>query len=223
MNYYVRISVFLLLVVAVLPSVVPADGLNYRSYIYNTYEIMLFSYEDDTNFEVVRYTIYGPFYEYRSLDKGQHDRIYIPDPPPAADVYEVAASEKFAVLMGDAAVNGKSGYYAMDQEGRFLSTEFYTYVPLKTPDYGYQKCVVFAYEDGTEVTVEYADPNMVYHEVVTDYALSEGENWSSEDLSDKYVHVASNKPISALSCYDTGYFVPSANGRWPKMSICTYV
>jgi len=82
---------------------------------------------------------------------------------------------------------------------------------------------VFAYEDGTEVTVEYADPNMVYHEVVTDYALSEGENWSSEDLSDKYVHVASNKPISALSCYDTGYFVPSANGRWPKMSICTYV
>jgi len=40
---------------------------------------------------------------------------------------------------------------------------------------------------------------MVYHAVVADHPLSEGENWSSEDLSEQYVHVSSNKPVSALA------------------------
>ena len=143
MNYYVRISFFLLIAVA-LAGVTRADELSYRSYIYNTCEVMLFSYENGTDFEVSRYAQY----EYRTLDKGQHARVVIPNPPPAADVYEVAASEKFAVLMGSAAVNGKSGYYAMDQEGRSLSTEFYSYVPPKTLSIkGFLKFVVFAYEE----------------------------------------------------------------------------
>ena len=104
-----------------------------------------------------------------------------------------------------------------------MSTEFYTYVPLKTPDYGYQKFVVFAYEDGTEVTIEKEQGNGNYQVVVTNFALDKGGQWKSENLSGEYVHVTSNKPVSALSCYDTGYYVPSANGRWPKMSMCTYV
>jgi len=89
MSYHLRsVSIFLLIAVA-LAGVARSEELSYRSYIYNTYEIMLFSYEDGTEFEVSRYDRY----EYRTLDKGQHARVSIPNPPPVADVYEVAASQ----------------------------------------------------------------------------------------------------------------------------------
>jgi len=196
-----------------------AKALKYSSYVFNTYDMVLFSYEDGTDLEV---TGFGQTLWSGTLDKGGHHRIQIPYPYNPVGVFEVAGSKKFSVLIGDPTY-GRSGYYAMDQNGKGVSTEFYTYVPQKKGSYGTQKFIVFAYEDGTEVTVEYADPNVVYHDVVTDFPLDKGENWSSEDLDEKYVHVTSNKPVSALSCYDTGYFVPSANGNRPEMSMCAYV
>jgi hypothetical protein len=215
-----RTFIFLSIIVISIVGVSTAEALTYRSYVFNTYDIILFSYEDGTQLAVYRY---GESKYSGTLDKGQHVRIVIPYPYNPVGAFEVAGSNKFSVLIGDPTY-GKSGYYAMDQNGRGVSTEFYTYVPSKTLNInGYQKFVVFAYEDGTELTVEYADPNMVYHEVVTDFPLDKGQNWSSEDLSGEYVHVASNKPVSALSCYDTGYFVPSADGTQPEMSMCAYV
>ena len=156
------------------------------------------------------------------MGKGEHVLIHIPYPEPLVGVFEVAGSNKFSVLIGDPTY-GRSGYYAMDQNGKGVSTEFYTYVPQKKGSYGTQKFIVFAYEDGTEVTVEYADPNWIYHDVVTDFPLYDGGYWESEDLSEQYIHVTANMPVSALSCYDTGYFVPSADGTWPEMSMCAYV
>jgi len=135
----------------------------------------------------------------------------------------VAGSKKFSVLTGDAFSNLCTGYYAMDQNGRGVSGEFYTYVPRKNSSYGTQKFIVFAYEDGTQMTVEYDQGNGNYQAVVTNHPLDAGEYWQSEDLSDKYVHVTANKPVSALSCYDTGYFVPSSNGNRLTISICAYI
>ncbi len=209
-----RTFIFLLIIFVVIVGVSTAKALNYRSYVFNTYEMILFSYEDGTELAVYRYG--NPVYS-KVLDKGEHDRVFLS----GVGAYEVAGSKKFAVLVGDPTY-GKSGYYAMDQNGRGVSTELYTYVPPKRASYGTQKFVVFAYEDATEITVEYADPNMVYHEVITDFPLDDGGYWD-EDLSDKYIHVASNKPVSALSCYDTGYFVPSADGKFSGTKFYTFI
>ena len=211
-----RTFIFLSIIIVAIAGVAAPETLNYRSYVFCTLYMNLFSYEDGTELTVYdsEDTLYSGV-----LDKGEHVLILLPEPYIGA--FELAGSKKFSVLTGHAP---KSGYYAIDQNGSGLSTEFYSYVPPKTWSYhGYQKFVVFAYEDGTEIIVECADPNQIYHEVVTDFALDKGENWSSEDLSGEYVHVTSNKPVSALSCYDTGYFVPSANGNWPETSMCAYI
>jgi len=214
-----RALILLSIIVVVLVGVGTSKALNYRSYVFNTYEMILFSYEDNTDWAVYRY---GDLRYSGNMDKGEHVLIHIPYPEPPVGAFEVAGSKKFAVLVGDAAY-GWSGYYAIDQNGLGVSTEFYTFVPPKTSGInGYQKFVVFAYEDDAEITVEYADPNAVYHAVVTDLSLDDGEYWQSEDLSGQYIHVTANKPVSALSCYDTGYFVPSANGNRPEMGIFSY-
>jgi len=214
-----RTAIFLSIIIVAIGGIDIAGASNYRSYFFGTYEMILFSYEDGTDLEV---SGFGQTLWSGTLNKGEHVSIVKPYGPPVPAVYSVEGSKQFAVLSGHI-TGGNNGYYAMDQNGRGVSVEFYTYVPQKNGSYGSQKFVVFAYEDGTEVTVEYADPNWVYHDVVTDFPLDKGENWSSEDLDEKYVHVTSNKPVSALSCYDTGYFVPSANGKRPEMSMCAYV
>ena len=220
-----RHIVMLFVTVLILGMSINAKALQYGSFIFSTYDIVFFNYEDGTVLEIyekdgshvrdfenniVRINDGNP------LSKGKHVRLTYPSTLTSdGETYLVTGSKKFSVLTGHI-TGGMIGYYAMDQNGRGVSTEFYTYVPPKTYQIkGFQKFVVFAYEDGTEATVEYADPNGVYREVVTNHPLDKGGHWKSENLSGKYIHVASNKPVSALSCYDTGYFVPSANGRWP--------
>ena len=224
--------VTLLVVVFVLRTADTAEALKYSSYIFSTYDIVFFSYEDGTVLEIYEKDGSSVLDRWgkpviinggNPLSKGQHVQLIYPYTLTSyGKTYLVTGSKKFSVLTGDP-MYGKSGYYAMDQNGKGVSTEFYTYVPQKKGSYGTQKFIVFAYEDGTELTVEYADPNGIYHEVIANVPLDEGGYWETEDLSNKYVHVASNKPVSALSCYDTGYFVPSANGKRPEMSMCAYV
>ncbi len=211
-----RTVVFLSIIIVATVGAGTAEALSYQSYVFGTYEMILFSYEDGTELAVYRYG--NPVYS-KVLDKGEHDRVFLS----GVGAYEVAGSKKFSVLTGDAAFSICTGYYAMNQNGRGVSTEFYTYVPEKKGSYGSQKFIVFAYEDGTELTVEYADPNGVYRDVIADLPLDDAGYWETEDLSDKYVHVASNKPVSALSCYDMGYFVPSANGKFSGTRFYTYI
>ena len=214
LNY--RTVVFLSIIIVATVGAGTAEALTYQSYVFGTYEMILFSYEDGTDLQVdgSGQTLWSG-----TLDKGEHHLVFLS----GVGAYEVAGSNQFAVLVGDAAARGKSGYYAMDQNGRGSSTEFYSYIPPKASGYGNQKFVVFAYEDGTEVTVEKDQGNGSYTPVVTNHALNKGEQCKTENLSGKYLHVTSNKPVSALSCYDTGYFVPSVDGRWPEMSMCAYV
>jgi len=211
-----------LIILAVASSFATADPLSYRSYFYNIYDIVLFSYEDGADIEVYRW---GQLKYSGQLDKGQHARIQIQPPEPVIGVFEVrSSSKKISIISGDMIPRGLSGYYAMDPYGRGVSTELYTYVPVGSPDqHDIQKFVVFAYEDGTQVTVEYEDPNGIYREVITNLPLGESEYWENEDLSGKYVHVSANKSVSALSCYDSGYFVPSANGTFSGTRFYTYL
>jgi hypothetical protein len=200
-----------------------SEALEYTSYIFTTEDIILFSYEDGTQF-----SIYGPFdlltlpfQQPVILDKGEHilaqDKI-------SQGVYRVTGSNKFAVLIGDPNTEGTCGYYAMDADGLGTSTEFYTYVPEREGTSGYenQQFIVFGYEPNTVVTVQAEDPNGVYQDFAT-FTLDKGQHWTDPNLDNKYIHITADKPVSALTCYDQGYFVPSANGRWSGTEFYTYV
>ena len=178
--------VTILVTVFILGVVDTANALKYSSFIFSTYDIVFFSYEDGTVLEIYekdgspvldRWGNPVIINNGNPLSKGKHVRLAYPYSLTSfGKTYLVTGSKKFSVLVGDAAY-GWSGYYAIDQNGKGVSTEFYTYVSPKTYLInGSQKFVVFAYEDGTEVTVEYANPNMVYHEVITNHPLNKGEH-----------------------------------------------
>lgn len=91
-------------------------------------------------------------------------------------MYRARGSEKFAVLSGDPISAYVCGYYAMDQNGFGASTELYTWVPQL---YGHCKFIVFAYQDNTNVTVEYTDTGVDIAAVT----LNRGQHWDIESLS----------------------------------------
>jgi len=137
--------VTLLVTVFILWVVDTAEALKYSSFIFSTYDIVFFSYEDGTVLEIYEYDgssvtdwlgkpviINGG----NPLAKGNHVRLTYPDMlTKSGKTYLVTGSKKFAVLIGDPTY-GESGYYAMDANGRGVSTEFYTYVPQKKGSYG---------------------------------------------------------------------------------------
>jgi hypothetical protein len=215
-----RTFIFLLIIIVAIGGIGTAEASSYRSYVFGTYEIIVFSYEDGTDFEVKGF---GQTLWSGTLNKGQHQLVQKPYGYLVPEVYEVSGSGKFSVLTGDL-TNGLSGYYAIDQHGRGASNELYTYVQARSGDpHDKQKFVVFAYEDGTQVTIEKDEGNGSYTSVVTNHPLDAGEHWESEDFSNEYIHVSSNKPASALTCYDMGYFVPSANGSFSGTQFYTYI
>jgi len=199
-----------------------AETLEYNSYIFTTEDIIFFSYQDGTQVE-----IYNSNQELIwnnsgvALDKGQHALADIDIP---YGIYKVTGSNKFSVLMGDSTTDGTCGYYAMDANGLGVSKEFYTYVPMAvgTPSYENQQFIVFGYEPNTTVTIQ-GDVGNGDYEDVESFTLDDGQHWSDLNLSDKYLHVTADKPVSALTCHDQGYFVPSANGKWSGTKFYTYV
>ena len=188
--------------------------LAYSSYIFTTEDIVLFSYEDGTRVEVYDSDGNPVPVEPNVLDKGEHAYVNT-----STGVYIVAGSNKFAVLTGDATTNGVSGYYAMDADGRGASKEFYTYVPYL---YGHCEFIVFAYENGTTVTVQEEVANGVYVDIAS-FSLDKGKHWANSGLSAKYLHITADRLVSALTSYDQSYFVPSANGTWSGTGFYTYL
>jgi len=191
-----------------------STSLAYSSYIFTTDDIIFFSYEDGTTVEVYDSTGNPVPVEPNILDKGEHTYVNT-----SQGVYLVAGSNKFAVLTGDATTNSVSGYYAMNAEGYGVSREFYTYVPAL-----YEHCefIVFAYGNGTQVTVQQEDTNGVYTDIAT-FTLDRGKHWANSSLDNKYLHIIADKPVSALTCYDQSYFVPSASGKWSGTEFYTYL
>ena len=201
---------------------VTARALEYSSYIFTTKDVIFFSYENATQVQV--YNSMGQLVWPEGpdviLSKGQHAWAEFEN---INQVYKVCGSNKFAVLTGDPTSVGISGYYAMDANGLGTSTEFYTYVPyINTGFVGTQLFIVFAYQDNTQVTVQQDVGNGVYQNVNT-FILKKGEHWANPEFSNKYLHIIADKPVSALTCYDQGYFVPSANGKWSGTEFYTYV
>lgn len=184
----------------------------HKSLVFTVADVVFFSYFDGTMLELYDSSDMLVWNNGGApLDKGGHAVVNVPQ-----GVYRAQGSEKFAVLTGDPVSLYVVGYYAMDQDGYGASKELYTWVPQL---YGHCKFIVFAYEDNTEVTVEDIDTGV---DIAT-VTLNKGEHWDIESLDRQWIHVTADKSVSALTCYDQGYFVPSATGRWSGTTFYTYV
>jgi len=197
-----------------------AIALDYTSYIFTIRDVIFFAYEDGTQVQMFK-TTGEEVVPLTTLNKGQHLIAGVTQPN---KIYKVTGSKKFAVLTGDPTTNGISGYYAMDANGLGTCKELYTYVPTSYPEiyYDHQLFIVFAYQDNTQVTIQQDIGNGVYQNFAT-FSLNKGQHWANSDISNKYLHIVADKPISALTCHDQSYFAPSAGGRWSGTEFYTYL
>jgi parallel beta-helix repeat protein len=202
-----------------------AGALEYSSYIFTVKDIIFFSYENGTQVQVYDSTgqLLWPDGPDVFLAKGQHAIAQFNN---TNQVYKVCGSKKFAVLTGDPAREGRgvSGYYTMDANGLGTCKELYTYVPVfyNSDLLGHQFFIVFAYQDNTHVTVQRDTGNGNY-QYFDSFTLDKGKHWANSGLYNEYLQIIADKPVSALTCHDQSYFVPSASGRWSGTEFYTYL
>jgi large repetitive protein len=177
----------------------------YDTMVYTFRDITVFSYADNTNITITRdaddVVIYqgtlntDSYYSVTALEVG---------------MYRVSGSEPYSILVGDAISDGVHGYYAVDQNGLGLSTKLNTYMMKYT--WGGERFVVFAYEDGTSITIRNLTTGAILAENIF---LNKGQHYVLQPIPyDTYLQVTANKPVSALSYADQGYHVPSSNGTF---------
>ena len=184
------------------------DKYKYNSMIFTIADIILFGYEDDT--ELIVTNSEGLIWE-GSLDQGKNMSIQV-----TQGVYKVSGTKKFTVLTGDPVSGGVVGYYAMDKDGYGAGRELYTFVPEL---FSSCKFIVFAFEDNTSVLVK----NTLTGLTIWEGTLNKGEHWERANLSSVWITVLASSNVSALTCYDQSYYVPSVNSLWSGTEFYTYV
>ncbi len=185
------------------------DFLRYNVNVYTIEEIIVFGYNDDTNISIINEAgseiwsgiVNDSEYHIENVAKG---------------LYKIGGDKKFSALTGDPITRSVNGFYAVDENGFGLSTKFYTYIS----DYLFidEYFIVFSYHDDTSVTITNIDD----HTTVWFGTLNKGEHYNTTDLFGSFIKVESNKPVSALSVHDSGYFVPSSNKKFSGTEFYTY-
>ncbi|UCG69022.1 MAG: hypothetical protein JSV09_14750 [Thermoplasmata archaeon] len=182
---------------------------DFWTYIYTMDQIKFFSYKNGTT--ITLYDEMGGIRWHDTLDKGEYGlALNLID-----GVYEARGSEKFSTmtLSHDDPLVG--GFYAKDENGFGLSHELYTYVPSVFS--GNEKFIIFSYEDNTVVNLSYIDGTPIWSGI-----LNDGEHYADSSLNDAYLHVAADRPVSALSYYDQGYEVPSKDKSFTGTEFYTF-
>ena len=181
----------------------------YPTYVFTHSEIVLFGYNDDTSLTVKE--VSGETIWDGKLDAGEH-KVLRPD----KGVYSVVGDQPYATLTGDAIDGTVMGYYAIDEQGRGASTLFHTYQSSSANTlFGLVEMiesafVIFAYEDGTAVTLKESGTNSV----IWQGTLNEGDAHFETEVDKLFLTVEADQPVSVLSYTDQGYYVPAKNGRF---------
>ena len=178
------------------------NGFVYSTTTHTFADIIVFSYFDNTNFYIRNAT--GVPIDSVMLHR---DQYYIFST--GTGVYRVEANQSFTVLIGDPITNSVMGYYAVDESGSPLSTRLNTYMP-KTSWSG-EHFIVFAYHDQTEFQIKSLSDGST---TIAAGILNKGEHFQLDGQNNKFLGVYANKPVSALSYTDQGYFVPASNGTF---------
>lgn len=170
---------------------------------YTFSDLVVFSYFDDSFF--LLYNQDGAVIDSAALNK---DEFHVFKPASGTGIYSIEGTKSFTLLIGDPVTNTVMGFFAVDESGSPLSTKLNTFMPAN--DWGGEHFVVFAYNDNTEYTIT----NLTDTSTVAAGILNRGEHVTLDNQFSKFLKVQSNKPVSALSYADQGYYIPADNGTF---------
>ncbi len=173
----------------------------YRTTTYTFSDLVIFSYQDSTKI-YIRNSM-GTVVDSAFMNQ---DEYHVTSP--GAGNYSVESNTPFSLLTGDPISNAVLGYFAVDQSGRPLSTRLNTYFPQEY--YGDERFIVFAYEDDTEFRII----NLDTQTILASGILHRGEHYVMNSNFNTFLGVRANKPVSALSYTDQGYYFPATNGTF---------
>ena len=175
------------------------------SYFYSTTtytfgDLVVFSYFDNSNYYV--YTQDGTKIDSVSL---QNNEFHVFSP--GVGIFSIECTNSFTVLVGDPVTRNVLGFYAVDESGSPLSTRLNTYMPSYMAG---DHFIVFGYHEETEYVIK----NLQTSSIIAAGILDEGEHFQLDGFSNTFIGVEANKPVSALSYNDQGYFIPATNGTF---------
>ncbi len=177
------------------------EGFVYSTTTFTFDDLVVFSYFDQSKFVVFDNT--GTAVDSVVLNK---DDFYTFRP--GSGTYRIDCNNSFTLLIGDPISRSVMGFFAVDESGSPLSTHINTYMPAE--DWGEERLVVFAYENGTEVFVR----NLSDSSTVAAGVLDRGEHMEITNVTSTFIGVKASKPVSVLSYADQGYYVPADNGSF---------
>lgn len=177
----------------------------YSTTTYTFNDLVVFSYFDDSEFFLFNQD--GVKMDSIVL---QNNQFYVFSP--GMGTYRVEGNKSFTLLIGDPVSRSVLGYYAVDESGSPLSTRLNTYMPVSS--YTGEHFIVFAYDDQTEYKIK----NLQDSSVIAAGVLNRGEHYQLDGYANTFIGVESNKPVSALSYADQGYFIPADNGTFAGMN-----
>lgn len=122
-------------------------------------------------------------------------------------IFRVEGTKSFSLITGDPVANSVVGFFAVNENGYPLSTKHQTYMP--THEWEGEHFIIFAYQENTEYELR----NLETGNLISAGVLDEGEHYVY-DKNDVFLGVTSNKPVSALTYTDQGYYYPASNGTF---------
>ena len=173
----------------------------YTTTTYTFADIVVFSYFDSTEYSLYNYL--GTKIDSVVLGMNSYHVF-----SPGSGTYTIQGTRSFTLLIGDPITNSVMGYFAVDESGRPLSTNLNTFMP--SSELSGEHFIVFAYSNNTAFQIK----DISTGSVIATGILDEGDHYQLDGYNNTFINVTSNKPISALSYTDQGYFIPSTNGTF---------
>lgn len=195
---------------------VSAQYTGYLSYFYTFDEAILFSYSNSTYF-IVKNSVGGTVWN-GTLDSGNHMHL-----TPGEGIYSVKASQPYTILVGAAQTQNVVGYYTIDVNGKGTSKDIYTYIPPPNHLYAKSKFTIFAYSNNTDVKITDASTKATLWQGKLNQSQHFSQDLSNATWQNKYVHIQSTYPVSALCYLDQGFIVPSSTGLFTGTTFYTFV
>ncbi len=177
------------------------DSFTYQTTTYTFTDLVVFSYHNGTTIYILDNT--GTTIDSVSLNENQYHVF-----SPGAGIYTLEGNNPFSLLVGDPVTNQVLGYFAVDQSGRPLATRLNTYLPKDY--YSGERFTVFAYENNTEFKIV----NLSTNALIASGILNRGEHFELQKNFGSFLGVTANRPVSALSYTDQGYYIPATNGTF---------
>lgn len=183
------------------PSVSGSSDFIYATSTFTFADLVVFSYFNNTQFYL--FNEFGARIDSVLLNENEFHTF-----SPGQGTYRVEGSFSFTVLIGDPITNSVMGFYAVDESGRPLSTRLNTYMPSYS--WGGEHFIVFGYSNNTAFTIRDLSTGVT----VAAGILNAGEHYQLDNYLNTFLGVFADKPVSALSYGDMGYFNPSTNGSF---------